>query len=203
MLYEYLTENYKPNEPILLSDIDIPYTNGQLDKLCEDDKVKRFDKGVYYLPKKTRLPGGTLPSAESVAVKKYIKNKGQINGYYSGFTFANWFGITTQVPFKLEIVTNNTDSERSSTYIRNIEFVLKKPRVPVTNDNYKVLQLLDLLSEIYTYSEGGLKSAAPRVRKYIKDENIKCADVEKYLNAYPKELYKNMEDMKCFEELRI
>ena len=120
ILYEYLTENYKPNEPILLSDINIPYTNGQLDKLCEDDKVKRFDKGVYYLPKKTRLPGGTVPSAESVAEKKYIENKGKIDGYYSGFTFANWLGITTQVPFKLEIVTNNTNSKRSSVYIRSL-----------------------------------------------------------------------------------
>ena len=62
-----------------------------------------------------------------------------------------------------------------------------------------MLQLLDLLSDIYTYSDDGLKSATPRVRKYIQDENIKRTDVEKYLSVYPKELYKNMEDMKFLE----
>lgn len=54
-LYQYLTENYKENEPFFLSDIQIEGMTGnnirqQLKKLTDAEKVKRFDKGIYYLP---------------------------------------------------------------------------------------------------------------------------------------------------------
>lgn len=57
-LYQYLTENYKENEPFFLSDIQIEGMTGnnirqQLKKLTDAEKVKRFDKGIYYLPKRS------------------------------------------------------------------------------------------------------------------------------------------------------
>ena len=59
-LYQYLTENYKENEPFFLSDIQIEGMTGnnirqQLKKLTDAEKVKRFDKGIYYLPKPNLL----------------------------------------------------------------------------------------------------------------------------------------------------
>ena len=63
-LYQYLTENYKENEPFFLSDIQIEGMTGnnirqQLKKLTDAEKVKRFDKGIYYLPKKSIFKSGS------------------------------------------------------------------------------------------------------------------------------------------------
>ena len=57
-LYEYLLKNYKPNEPIFLADLQIEGMSRanlrqQIKKLTDAGKVKRFDNGVYFLPKKT------------------------------------------------------------------------------------------------------------------------------------------------------
>ena len=58
MLYEYLIKNYKENEPILLSDIQIEGMSDvnirqQIKKLSDDGSIKRYDKGVYFIPKKS------------------------------------------------------------------------------------------------------------------------------------------------------
>ena len=62
-LYEYLLDNYKENEPIFLVDIQIDgmtRTNvrQQIKKLADTGKVKRFDNGIYFLPKKTIFKSG-------------------------------------------------------------------------------------------------------------------------------------------------
>ena len=54
-LYEYLLENYKPNEPIFLAELQIEGMSRanlrqQIKKLTDAGKVKRFDNGVYFLP---------------------------------------------------------------------------------------------------------------------------------------------------------
>ena len=56
-LYECLLKNYKPNEPIFLADLQIEGMSRanlrqQIKKLTDAGKVKRFDNGVYFLPKK-------------------------------------------------------------------------------------------------------------------------------------------------------
>ena len=57
-VYSYLQENYSQNEPIFLSELIIPgikpvSLRQQLKKLTEDGRLKRFDTGIYYLPKKS------------------------------------------------------------------------------------------------------------------------------------------------------
>ena len=49
-------------------------------------------------------------SADIVARYKYVDNGKSVNGYYSGNTFANQLGITTQVPRIIEIVSNNASA---------------------------------------------------------------------------------------------
>lgn len=106
MLYEYLTSHYGPAEPIFFSDI---HVNGisrsaisqQMTKLCNENKIKNYDTGIYYIPKKSKLSNNVGINADIVAKYKYISRKGQINGFYSGNTFANQIGISTQVPNKI------------------------------------------------------------------------------------------------------
>ena len=57
MLYEYLCSNYKPNEPIFVADVSLPVSNVNLRQmfkiLCDSGKIRRFDTGVYYIPKES------------------------------------------------------------------------------------------------------------------------------------------------------
>jgi len=51
MLYEYLLENYKPDEPIFTSDIELGLSGNTLrpllKQLCDKGLLKRFDMELY------------------------------------------------------------------------------------------------------------------------------------------------------------
>ena len=54
-VYCYIEENYQPNEPIFMSDLNIQgikpvSVRQQIKKLTESGKLKRFDTGIYYIP---------------------------------------------------------------------------------------------------------------------------------------------------------
>ena len=56
MLYDYLVSHYKKGEPIFIEDIHIEGMNRpnfcqQLKTLTDNGKLKRYEKGIYYLLK--------------------------------------------------------------------------------------------------------------------------------------------------------
>ena len=202
MLYEYLIKSYQPNEPIFLCDIDLPVSNGNLRKmmkdLCDVGKIKRFDIGIYYLPKQSRLKGGVPLSVDTVAKYKYVCRNGNIEGYYSGYTFANMLGVTTQVPYTIEIVSNNASAKVREINLQGRRIILRKSRVPITNENYQILQFLDFLKDASVYSDEN-DIFENRIRKYIVDENIKKDDVDLYIKHYPDKIYRYIYEMRLYD----
>ena len=205
MLYEYLMTNYNPNEPIFISDINLPISNGNLRKkikeLCDAGKIKRFDTGIYYLPKKSRLKGDIPLSVDTVARYKYISRNGNIVGYYSGYTFANQLGATTQVPYAIEIVSNNASAKVREVSLQGRRIILRKSRIPVTKENYIVLQFLDFLKDADQYADDNNDDLCLRIRKYIIDEKIKKSDVDLYIKQYPDKIYRNIYEMGLYDVL--
>lgn len=60
MLYEYLVTAFGFNEPIFTSDIQFEdyskiWIAKELSKLCEEKQLIRYERGIYYIPKKRRL----------------------------------------------------------------------------------------------------------------------------------------------------
>lgn len=53
----------------------------QLKKLTDGEKVKRFDKGIYYLPKKSIFKSGSKPTLEKVLEYKYLRDNDRRCGY--------------------------------------------------------------------------------------------------------------------------
>ena len=196
MLYEYLLANYKANEPIFVSDIDLPVSDVNLRQMfktiCDAGKIKRFDTGIYYIPKASILKGGVPLAADEVAVAKYIIRKGKVDGFYSGYTFANQLGISTQVPYIKEIVSNNASTRVKEVNVRNKKIILRRARTEITNENYVVLQLLELLKDLEQYYDISFENVCERLKKYVKTENIKKADVDKYIGDFPDKIYKNI-----------
>ncbi len=87
-LYEYLLENYKPNEPIFLAELQIEGMSRanlrqQIKKLTDSGLLKRYDKGVYFIPKKTVFKSGSQLSRDRVIQKKYLQEDGTRYGTIS------------------------------------------------------------------------------------------------------------------------
>ena len=203
MLFDYLKANYMPNEPIFVSDIDLPVTDVNLRQmfkvLCDSGKIKRFESGIYYLPKESRIKGGAPLGADTVAKYKYIYRKGKVDGYYSGYTFANQLGVTTQVPYMLEIVSNNASAKVREVNLHGQRILLRKSKFLVTEKNFKVLQFLDFLKDAELYSETDKDVLCNRIRKYILEAKIKKADVDMYIEKYPDKIFRYIYEMRLYD----
>lgn len=196
-LYEYLLDNYKENEPIFLVDIQIDgmtRTNvrQQIKKLADTGKVKRFDNGIYFLPKKTFFKSGSQLAPEKVLECKYLRDKDKRCGYVSGLMFFNQMGLTTQIPMMYEVVSNKATNDYRETSLAKSRVIVRKPKVPVTEKNYKVLQFLDMLKDVDVYSEVTGKQLQDRLYRYMDDANLSISEMEPYFSYYPDKLYKNL-----------
>ena len=196
-LYEYLLDNYKENEPIFLVDLQVdgmPRTNvrQQIKKLTDTGKVNRFDNGIYFLPKKTIFKSGSQLAPEKVLECKYLRDKDERCGYVSGLMFFNQMGLTTQVPMMYEVVSNKATSDYRETSLAKSRVIVRKPKVPVTEKNYKALQFLDMLKDVDVYSEVTGKPLQDRLYRYMDDANLSISEIEPYFAYYPDKLYKNL-----------
>lgn len=195
MLYEYLQENYKEAEPIFFSDIEVcqitrSAVNQQLKKLCSEGKLKKYENGVYYMPKRSRLKSAVGINADMVARYKYVSRKGRIDGFYSGHTFANQIGISTQVPAKVEIVSNHMSSRVREVPIGPRIFIVRKPVVPVNEKNVYVLQLLDLLKNLDVYLDDDYDEARKKISQFVQIHNITRKDIDLYIRKFPVAVFK-------------
>lgn len=196
-LYEYLAENFNENEPIFVSEIRIEGMTDvnlrqQMKKLADSGKIKRFDSGIYFIPRKTIFRSGSQLSTYRVIEKKYLQNEKQRFGYISGLMLANQMGLTTQVPMTYEVVTNKATKDYRETKLAKARVIIRKPRVEVTENNYKILQFLDLMIDIEYYSEVEGEQLQKRLLKYMQNMKLSFSKLEPYLKYYPDRIYKNM-----------
>lgn len=162
-VYNYIENNYKQNEPVFLSDLNIPNMKDvtvrqQMKKLTESGALNRFDTGIYYIPKKSKFACGSTLSIDEVIRKKYLLDGNECCGYIGGIYFANRIGLTTQTSGVYEIYTNKATTDYRETKIANFRIILRKPYCKTNDDNALVLQFLDLLKEVFDIAEVSRKS---------------------------------------------
>lgn len=193
---KYILDNYNPGEPIIASDIQIGLTEvnkrKQFKTLTDNGFLKRFDNGIYYIPKKSKLGGEVSVPPDVVVEKKYVYRNNKVLGYYSGCTFANQIGISTQVPYVQEIVTNEMGNPIKKLDLGGRTFILRKARTKITEDNVKVLQLLDLLKDIETYAELKGEEMKECLSNYISANKITKEIIDIYLPLFPDKIYKSI-----------
>lgn len=193
----YIENNYRPNEPIFLSELNIPgirpvSVRQQLKKLTESGQMKRFDTGIYYIPKKSMFRSGSTLSVDEVIRKKYLVDGEKCCGYVGGILFANQLGLTTQVPGVYEIYTNKATTEYRETKLANFRVILRKPYCEIDEKNVATLQFLDLLKEIVDISELDGVELTNRLISYMKKKSIRFENMRPFLSYYPERIYKNM-----------
>lgn len=185
--YEYLIKKYGYNEPILLNEIKFgnyskPWINKQLANLCAEEKIIRFEQGVYYVPKMTAL-GASKLNPVKVIEKKYIRDKNGQKGYYSGATFLNIIGLSTQVSNVFEIYTNEETSKVREISVGSAKVVLRKARTLINDANVMVQSFLELMNYINaSFLDDERKEI---LAQFIKTAGITRADITKYASAFP------------------
>ena len=206
MLYEYIIKHYADGEPIFLEDIQIngmnrPNFRQQIKTLTDNGKIVRCEKGIYCLPQKTRFNTVIGPSPEMIARYKYISRHGKTDGYFSGNTFANLIGLSDQVPMKKEIVSNNMAAIVREITIGRQTFIVRRTNVPISEDNAKTLQLLELLKNLDSYLDDNYDEAREKIRSYCLLNGITKADIDKYIREYPDSTFRNYYEMRLYDVL--
>lgn len=193
-LFEALLKQYGTNEPILSVDITFedysrPWIMKQLQTLCEEGKIIRYEKGVYYIPTDTVF-GKSILNPRKVIEKKYIKDGTRIMGYYSGITFQNQLKLTTQMPNVIEIFTNNETSKIRNITVGNQKVILRKSRTDINRDNVAVLSFLELMNEIIPHSLDENKKSY--IIDYMNANSITKDDILSYSTVFPDRVMRNL-----------
>jgi hypothetical protein len=203
MLLEFLKSKFGPGKPIFTEDAEpLGLSAGnlrqQFKKLVDSGELFRYEPGVYFLPDTNHE---YYPiSSNMVAEYKYITNGDEIYGYYSGYTFANQLGLCLQVPYKEEIVTNNTTAIAREVKVGNIPYYIRRAKIAITKENRNVLQLLDLLKDVEEYTDYCCEEEAPDIiRRHILRNKILRADVDKYIENFPLKTYKYIYDLRLYD----
>lgn len=177
MLKEYLEETYGYNEPIFLTDLAMNTANANsmrqsVKRMVKSGTLQRFDTGIYYLPKASRLLNKSYLDPTKVIIRKYIRNNTEVFGYFIGATFANQLGLTTQIPAILEIATNKESTNGRIVTIGNQKVRLKRPSLEINEENAELLQFLDAISQIDKYAELSDNEIQTTLRNYVQKQQF-------------------------------
>lgn len=123
-----------------------------LERLVKKGELKRAEKGVYYIPKKTVF--GELPLSAKEFVDKYLYLNEERIGYITGNNLFNKYGLTTQISNTIEIGTNTRKNPREFQGIK-IKFVLNK--APITSENIIYLEILDILKNLKNIPDSNIE----------------------------------------------
>ena len=157
LVLEYI-EQYPENEPIFIEDIKkhiiqqcekdnknvLKNVNVILNRLKNEGIIKAEYKGVYYKPI-ISLFGEVPLNIDKLRKLKYLEDKdGNIKGYIVGAKLFNKLGLTTLVPNVIDIVTNECKYHKQ--YDEKLRTYITKPKIEITNENYRYLQFIDILN---------------------------------------------------------
>ena len=185
--FDCLLDTYGRNEAILSHEIafqgySAPWIKKALKNLCDEGKVVRFQRGVYYIPEDTPLGRGRLDPRKVIA-KKYICDGSGIIGYFSGLTFLNMLGLSSQMPNVLELYTNKEPSRVREVPVGSQRVLLRRARTAIDSDNAATLSFLELMNftDAAFYDAGKKKTVAA----YIEDNGITRSSIAKYAPCFP------------------
>lgn len=198
LVLEYI-EQYPKDEPIFIEDIKkyviqqckneeqanvLKNINVILNRMKNEGIIKAEYKGVYYKPIISMF--GEVPlDTNKLRKLKYLEDKnGNRKGYIIGAKLFNMLGLTTLVPNVTDIVTNECKYHKQ--YDERLRTYITKPKIVITNENYRYLQFIDILENkdnIYIEAENAneilysiieeCKLDFEKIIKYVRETNSK------------------------------
>ena len=209
MFIDDLNKKFKKDEPIFIEDI-LEALNEysratifrNIAKAKENEELKQYSKGVYYLPTKTILNKTSSLSSYSVIKKRYLTDdNNSICGIFSGLKLLNDFNITTQVPNVIEIVTNNESSRKRVITISGTKYILRKSRIQITNENYNAYTVLELLNGLAS-DEGLNEDSKESLSNYINKTQLTRDELLDMATYFPNKAGRKLRESGVLNEIR-
>ena len=192
-IYDFMKEKSQFYQPFLLKnlyrqfpDIKDGTIREMMRRLVGEKKVIKIKNGLYFLPNPERVLQSYAFNVMNIIDSVYLKNQdNEFIGYRSGINFANLLGLTSQTASVEVIYSNNVSTRKREIKIQNNRLMINAPRVKITNQNYKLLQLLDLLTDFEKVSEYELDQVQSKLLAYINAIQISSKELNRIVEAYP------------------
>jgi len=188
-----IKSKFKPNTPIFLSDLEnknkisSDVLRKSFSRMTKTGELRRFQKGIYYIPEKTIFGKSSLNPADVIR-RKYLSDDKNQYGVLTGLALLNKWGLTTQVPNVIEISTNNETNRKRQVQIGGQPVILRRSRTPITNENVTLIEFLEALSSIDFNNVEQINN----LRTYLKSQNFSRSLLDQVLIAYPKRIYQKL-----------
>ncbi|MET3684466.1 hypothetical protein ABID56_002603 [Alkalibacillus flavidus] len=186
-----MTLTYGYNEPIFTDELrpelalESSTLRMKLKRLADKNKIKRYAPGIYFIPKPDALLNKQTLSFNQVIQRKYLYENHKPIGYQTGIALANQFNLTSQTPGIFDVVTNKETSRKRKIKINNWQVILRKPIKPINEQNIKILQALDLLSNYDKLSEKSPSQGYPIILEHLAGMSLPKHEFESILSSYP------------------
>ena len=192
MVLKYINNNGK-GTPIFIDDVRnyvIDYYNTKdvtkisnnvkviLNRLNKEGIIKTAQKGIYYVPKENIFGKMTIGNNDIIKYKYLMDKEGNIKGYITGAKLFNDLHLTTQVPNKIDIVTNECKNYNKYEN-KQLNVIIRKPKTIIDNNNYKYLQLFDLI-ENKDKIKIDVDNDDEIIYQFIKNNNLDFEKIIKY-----------------------
>lgn len=152
-----------------------------IERLIARETIKRVSTGLFYKPKKTVF--GELRPKEEELIKPYLFIHGKRIAYITGTALYNRMGLTTQVPKTIKVASKGM---RISISAGSVQAKPVKSYIDVSDDNYKLLEILDVLKDFLKIPDLDKKMAIKYLLKKLKDLPEKDKPrIIKYALHYP------------------
>lgn len=206
MLKEALLEDFGKNEPIILRYINSEEKYGvdknsfrkYLSNLYKCQEISRAEEGIYYFSfTNPYLNEASILSDDKLIASKFIISGKIRYGYKTGLSFANHLKLTTQVPKTTEITSSMVS--RNKVEKLSTKYVIYKARAEITDSNYRLMQILDLINDYENMVEVGDNKAQEMMMRYLKDTKITRAELNSLINGYPSKLFKTLYNKNLFK----
>jgi hypothetical protein len=140
-----------------------------LERLVKKGEIKKVSKGVFYKPEMS-IFGAMPPNYDSI-LKNYLYKNNKRVGYVTGDVLYNALHLSTQMAFRTKIATNRSLKKIEISWLKTYAV---KAYVEVTEENYQLLGILDVLKDIKKIADTSTKDAirilVPQIRVLAKEE---------------------------------
>ena len=193
-LIDSLIKQFGYNTPFMLSEIEKEdYSKQQIvkevTKLCEAKKIIRFERGMYYIPRKTKF-GTSFFNQNKVIEKKYISDGNLVYGYYSGRYLQKLLGLIKYNINAIDIFSNNASKDVTKITVGSQLVILHKARITIDKHNAPVLCFLELMNGIDVETLDEYKRKL--ISDYINENRITQKQITKYIPHFPDKTCRNL-----------
>ncbi len=151
-----------------------------IERIQKEGLIKKLSKGVFYKPVITIF--GELRPTDSEQLKLYLFRNGKRVAYVTGESLYNQLGLTTQMAFRIKIATQRRIKiDKGTLNVRSV-----KSYTEVTNDNFRILGILDVLKDIKRIPDCSVSEAVNRLKHILMEfEEDQLNEMIKYAKLYP------------------